>query len=369
MRWRFWRREDTEEPEGPPGDEEPEEEKPKSLRESAILFARDIAVAFLVVAIVLGAMFAYTQVWPPMVVVESDSMQHSDAESFIGVIDTGDLVLVQSVRTPGDVTTYIEGRARNHATYSDFGDVIIFQRPGAGPGSTPIIHRAMAYVQPNATSGADVPSLADLDPQFWRAERDGVQTPVPFGITAFTLLQVGYRAAAVRFDVSSVSTAGFLTKGDHNDNPDTWGPVGVGRILGKARGELPWFGLIKLTLAPGATGCCPSGWGDRRAPSNSWDALLISLILIIVGPFAADFGWSWWKERRKERRKAAEAASEKPAEAAVPNPDGEEPPPLTETPPPEAPPEPAPLETPPEEPTDESQTGSVGPAADSPERP
>lgn len=364
MRWPFWRGEDTGESEEPPEPEEPEDEEPKALRESAILFARDVAVAFLVVAIVLGAMFAFTQVWPPMVVVESDSMQHSNTESFIGVIDTGDLVLVQSVRQRVDVVTYVQGRATGHATYSDFGDVIIFARPGASPTSTPIIHRAMAYVLPNASAGADVPALVNLDPQFWRAERDGVQTPVPFGITAFTLLQVGYRGASVRFDVSSVQAAGFLTKGDHNDNADTWGTVAVGRILGKARGELPWFGLIKLTLAPGATGCCPSGWGDRRAPSNSWDALLVSLILIIVGPFAADFGWSWWKDRRKERRKAATAAVEEPEEEPTPNPDGE-PLPLVEPPASEA----TPPEEPAEEPRDESRTASVGPEGDIRERP
>src|SRR3989337_1354127 len=72
-----------------------EDKKRKSLRDSLILLGRDIAVALLVVLIVFGIIFLYTQNWPPEVVVESRSMQHNDTESSIGVIDTGDIVLVQ----------------------------------------------------------------------------------------------------------------------------------------------------------------------------------------------------------------------------------------------------------------------------------
>ncbi len=292
-----------------PEDEKTEEdEEPKSLREQAVLFARDLAVAFLILAIVMGLLVAYTRVWPPMVVIESESMQHSDTESFVGVIDTGDLVLVQAVGGASDVVTYVEGRHSGHETYSNFGDVIIFHRPFASTSSTPIIHRAMVYVVNNSAGGADVPALLGRPAGvewtgIWFGNNTAATTPL--GLRSLTIkdvrswdLQAGARKD-ITYDLSAVTIAGFLTKGDHNQMVDLWGaPVAVNRVVGKARGELPWFGLIKLTLAAGQTGCCPRGWGDPGAPANSWNALLVSLILIIMGPILADFGWDLWKSRR-----------------------------------------------------------------------
>ena len=363
MRWplpwpKSWRKE------SPPKAEEPEEERPKTLREQVLLFARDLAVAFLIVAIVMGLLFAYARVWPPMVVVESNSMQHSESESFVGVIDTGDLVLVQVVGTARDVVPYVEGRATGHQTYGEYGDVIVFAKPRAALTSTPIIHRAMAYVVRNATGGADVPGLARLPAAAWSALATNNSTGnFAQGILEFTLRDVGYMGLNLTFRPADELTianvaAGFLTKGDHNLIPDGHGAVAVNRILGKARGELPWFGLLKLTLFPGRTGCCPDGWGDTRAPKNSWDALLVSLVLIIVGPFAADFGWSYYRGWRKKRKAEKAPASEAPPELQP-----SQAPAAAE---PSANPQPTPAEP---EVTDEPRTGSAGPEGDVPGRP
>src|SRR3989304_7218406 len=92
-------------------------------------WARDGVVALLVVAAVSGGIFAYTQVWPPLVVIESPSMQHGHTTSAIGVIDTGDLVLVQSAPTRGDVVTWVEGRGSGHSTYGDYGEVTTSRPP------------------------------------------------------------------------------------------------------------------------------------------------------------------------------------------------------------------------------------------------
>src|SRR2546428_11935570 len=147
MRWPLpWPKSGREKAPSTEAPEDEDEEKPKSLKESVLLFVRDLIVAFVIVAIVMGVLFASTRVWPPMVVVESDSMQHSDTQSSIGVIDTGDLVLVQAVGSSTDVVTYVEGRAAGYQTYSDFGDVIIFNRVGDPPGATPILHRPMVQV-------------------------------------------------------------------------------------------------------------------------------------------------------------------------------------------------------------------------------
>src|SRR5437879_9207923 len=88
---------------------------------------RDLLVAAIIVVVFLAAIYAYARVWPPLVVVESASMQHSSQESFLGVIDTGDMVFQQAAPTRADVVTYLEGRASGYSTYGDYGDVIIFR--------------------------------------------------------------------------------------------------------------------------------------------------------------------------------------------------------------------------------------------------
>src|SRR6266540_2776343 len=139
-------------------------------REFAFQLARDLLVAGIIIGAALGAVYAYTSNWPPMVVVESDSMQHSGASSYLGVIDTGGLVLVQAVHSASEVVTYVGGRASGYETYSNDGDVIIFHEPGLPLTATPIIHRAIVYVEyPSALPmTADVPSLATF-PDPWTA--------------------------------------------------------------------------------------------------------------------------------------------------------------------------------------------------------
>ncbi len=289
--------------------------EPEDGRRFAVLLARDIAFAVILVAIILGAVFAYTQLWPPVVVVESDSMQHGRTQSFIGVVDTGDIVLVQAVRQPSDVTTYVEGRVAGYETYSNYGDVIIFYRPGASLSATPIIHRAIVYVVPNPSGGVDVPSLAALPAGEWSGVKVGGSptSDSPYGLVSFILFRVrSWDANApvlrdLRFDLTGVTTAGFLTKGDRNPSVDNWGDaVAVTRIRGKARGELPWFGLIKLTLFP-TSSCCTS-WG-AYAPKNSWDSLAITLVLLPISLFLIDYAYAFaedlWKLRKKREKTPA----------------------------------------------------------------
>src|SRR2546425_1099668 len=68
---------------------------------------RDLLVAAIIVVVFLAAIYAYAGVWPPLVVVESASMQHSGQDSFLGVIDTGDMVFQQAAptRAPAPRTT------------------------------------------------------------------------------------------------------------------------------------------------------------------------------------------------------------------------------------------------------------------------
>ena len=66
-----------------------------------ISIVRDILVAFLLVLIILSALWVYTGQWfgAPMVAIESGSMMHLDEPyGRIGTINAGDMVLIQMIR-------------------------------------------------------------------------------------------------------------------------------------------------------------------------------------------------------------------------------------------------------------------------------
>ncbi len=128
------------------------ERVPVLLRESLLVVGSVVLIAALLLAV--------SGVWPPLVAIESGSMEPN--------IGTGDMVFVMSEeRFPGpDAQTGVV-TARNGADYQRFGrpgDVIIFE-PRGNPDRTPIIHRAMFYVEagenwydradPDGLGGAD----------------------------------------------------------------------------------------------------------------------------------------------------------------------------------------------------------------------
>jgi signal peptidase I len=290
-------------PRDPPDDEEESENLWKGL-------LRDLLVAGLIVLVVLVGIYAYTGIWPPLVVVESPSMQHSGTESYIGVIDTGDMVFQQAAPTRADVITYLEGRASGYSTYGDYGDVIIFRR-AFDP--TPVIHRAIMYVTLHGDGTADVPNLPLLPSSEWQATNSTGPTTSPYSLRSVTIHEMGFQHnLGIGFDFSRFGfgvRSGYITMGDHNaylacassTDPcagvpyDTqWLPVQQD-IIGRARGEIPWFGLLKLTLQPTDT-CCAAGWGDPEAPKNSWDSLAVSLVVLFALPFILEYAVRGWKK-------------------------------------------------------------------------
>ena len=238
--------------------------------------ARDVLVAIAIVLILFLALYLYTQKYPPLVVVESGSMQHGD-ESHLGVIDQGDLVLIKKVDSEGDITTWQEGKDTGYKTYGDYGDVIIYFKNGHTD-DTPIIHRAIVYIKFNETKDSkryyDVPRW-DL-----------------YHVTSIrhTITQRG-KVVLIHYDPEG-PFSGFMTKGDNNQNPDqglgglrdntgkSVSHVYIKWVDGVARGEIPWFGLIKLKIS-----------GNEhidQAPQNSWTWLYVSITLIVSLPFVIE---------------------------------------------------------------------------------
>ena len=294
-------------------DDPEDEEAPENVW---LGLARDLLVAGVIVAVFLASMYAYAGTWPPLVVVESSSMQHADRESFLGVIDTGDMVFQQAAPTRASILTYIEGRASGYSTYGDYGDVIIFNRPG---NPTPVIHRAIMYVTVYPNGTADVLDVANPSFSDWSATNGAGATTDPHSLETLTIHRMGFdHDLGITFNFPRdfarfapvAPRTGYITMGDHNAylscslNRDPcraslpydtgWMPRQTD-VVGRARGELPWFGLLKLTLQP-TDACCPGGWGDPEAPKNSWDALLGGLIFLLALPFILEIvGRAWTK--------------------------------------------------------------------------
>lgn len=277
--------------------EEPEEVPKKDIprwKREARSFFFDILAAFIVLLILIGGLYTYTDNWPPLVVVQSGSMQHSDDTSYVGVIDTGDLVFVKRVDEVNDTIPYLDGTVKDHRTYDSFGDVIIF-RPNGNTERTAIIHRAVMYVEFNGTDldwnngsygGFDIPLTGEKNVKGNYIIED---YEWPEGIKNSGLVINFDKILESFYDFRKVPHGGFITKGDNNDGPDQTShfdtdppwiePVKPEWVIGKSVGELPWFGIIKLRLE-----------GNDNWPENSMRSLIIAMVVLVSIPFVLDFG-------------------------------------------------------------------------------
>ena len=247
---------------------------------------KDIGIAIGSVALVFLLTFAYSGNWPPMVVIESGSMEHDNNPLYaepgyahLGIIDTGDLVIVKEAEK-SDIVTYLEGKNTGYKKYGDYGDVIIYYKNGIrekdGQPVTPVIHRAMAWVEV--------------------VDKENKTYYIPEIDTYFNgkieLSEIGLGGGA---HIKDLKNSGYITKGDSTGNPhpdqlthfDVIGnvvqPVDPDWVVGMARGELPWFGLIKLRITQ------PDNYA--QAPPGCRVMLGFSVLAILVGPFTVGKIW------------------------------------------------------------------------------
>ena len=110
-------------------------------RDPVFVLLRELLLAGGMIAIIVLAMWAHTGSMPPLVVVESNSMQHDENGEY-GTIDAGDLILVHN-KDSKKIVTFVEAKDKNNPNYGYeslgmAGDVIIFERNGEEE-SNPII--------------------------------------------------------------------------------------------------------------------------------------------------------------------------------------------------------------------------------------
>ncbi|MCU4802803.1 S26 family signal peptidase [Halobacteria archaeon HArc-gm2] len=195
-------------------------------------YVTDLLSSISAVVLVGLLLFAVSGVWPPLVAIESKSMSPN--------IHVGDLVFVmEEERFAGEVqqgeTGVVTAHAAQSAGYSKFqkpGDVIVYA-PDGNNQTTPIIHRAMFWVE---------------DGENWYDEANPEY--------------VGAADSCEELNNCPANESGFITKGDYNGQYDQVtnlsGPVKASWVIGTAEVRVPWLGCIRLSATGAATrpGAC-----------------------------------------------------------------------------------------------------------------
>ena len=186
---------------------------------------RDVATIVAIVAVMGVLLFGITGTWPPLVAVESGSMEPN--------IDQGDLVvIVDESRYAGEkavagtgIVTHQSGRDGGADRFGKPGDVIVFV-PNGDPTKTPTIHRAHFRVE--------------------KGER-WVETKA----------DPAFMNGATCTDIASCPAPhdGFITKGDANPAYDQVPRSGANTtvvsaewVTGKAMVRAPRLGGIRLAI-------------------------------------------------------------------------------------------------------------------------
>jgi signal peptidase len=102
-----------------------------------VSLARDILTVLLAVLVFATFSQIVFGMWTPMVAVESGSMQPH--------MNIGDIIFIQNIDR-AEIVTYEEGMNNDYTTFKNYGNVILY-KPYGQEGVTPIIHRAMYYVE------------------------------------------------------------------------------------------------------------------------------------------------------------------------------------------------------------------------------
>ena len=221
-------------PEKPPMATADQEDEPfwKQLltaSDGPLLFVRELLLSLTIVAAIGIVLFAISGVWPPMVAVESNSMEpHISKYDLVFVTETGRFA-------PPDANqqglVMAETGSRSHESFGRRGSVIVYDVPGTL--GSPIIHRARFRVERGEN---------------WFDEAN------PEAINAESCDELRHCPAEY---------AGYVTKGDNNreyDQANGIAPiVKPGWVEGVAQARVPYLGRLRLVLlGTASTGLQPS---------------------------------------------------------------------------------------------------------------
>ncbi|WP_225317753.1 MULTISPECIES: S26 family signal peptidase [Haloferax] len=193
----------------------------RTAEDGPLLFIREALIsAFAVLAVGLF-LFAVSGVWPPMVAVESGSMEPHMHKGDLVFITGPERYAPDAAVEGTSVVTAEVGADVGYRTFGGDGSVIVYDNPGVG--GPPIIHRSMLWVE----EGENWYDRANPDHMSASNCQQLTHCPAPYD--------------------------GFITKGDNNARYDQVSgisePVRPEWVQGVARIRIPFLGWVRLTLA------------------------------------------------------------------------------------------------------------------------
>lgn len=262
-----------------------------------------VVIAVAVIAVGFIGLYKASGVSPPQTIVVSESMQHGIGSN-IGVIDTGDVIIVKD-KDKLDIQTYVDGYHSGYQTFGDYGNVIIYER---GDYQNPVIHRAILWLDYNGNGTWSAPSLENYP---YRSESDGLWSCTSGSnymslSGTLTLYKMGYGDninPSIDLDTLARNYAhgGYLTMGDNNSGFDQQygisknGLIEYDIIRSVAWIEIPWLGSFKMILN-GETDTL-----SRLVPNTipSLAGSMLFIIFLIVG-ISFLFDYRYYSKIRKE---------------------------------------------------------------------
>ena len=205
-----------------------------TAKRGPLMWIREMLSSAAVVLAIGLVLFAVSGVWPPMVAIESGSMEPNMVKGDLVFVTEPGRFAPDAATNQVGVVTYKRGQEADYSAFGNPGSVVVYQQPGRI--GSPIIHRARFHVE-------DEENWYDqADKNHIRADNCAELTNCP------------------------APHAGFITKGDANSQYDQANgiapPVKAEWVTGVARLRAPYLGWVRLIatgqasplgISPGAT--------------------------------------------------------------------------------------------------------------------
>ncbi|WP_423750915.1 S26 family signal peptidase [Salinirarus marinus] len=194
----------------------------RTAERGPLMVVREFVVSVTAVAFVGLLLFSISGIWPPMVAVESGSMEpHMHRGDLVFVTEPGRFAPDAAHGDTG-VVTHRNGERVGYRKFGGYGSVVVYDTPGSN--GAPIIHRARFWVE----KGENWYGKADESYLGAESCSELPNCPAP--------------------------NAGFITKGDNNPSYDQVNgiaadPIRPEWITGVARVRIPYLGWIRLAFA------------------------------------------------------------------------------------------------------------------------
>ncbi|WP_256295798.1 S26 family signal peptidase [Haloarchaeobius salinus] len=224
--------------------------------DSFVMTVRDVSSSLLTVAFIGIVLFGVSGIWPPLVAVESGSMEpHMHRNDLVFIVEEGRFAGDSAQPGTGVVTHRAAQQNDGYWSFGDYGNVIVYQ-PDGSDRRTPIIHRARFWVDEgeNWVDSEAEGGTGKADPQHLSRDESADRS---FDCEDITACPADY--------------SGFVTKGDDNAVYDQIGgqssTVRSEWVRGKAKVRIPLLGWIRLQFAQLATafgGTGPTALGMLR---------------------------------------------------------------------------------------------------------